>query len=720
MRKTICILCFCLFVVVTGFAAAPFTDTGFIQPVSIKYSITGELKGSELKKVVVDYNRVVYVLTDKGVGRISNNEVVKDLRYRPLQDKIPLDITIQEGTGFLYYLYENAFLSNEEAGIPFQKLQTGKYNKIVVGIDGQVLLSGNNELTLFKNGQRNDVVFPGSSIISLHTNKKKFFILAGDGVYVIESNKAQVLHRDKEVQSIAFRNNEIIIGTAHGYYGVNAITGNETFPLQTKIPIQDIRQLITVNGKIWAGTDDGAFTQQVPGSFNYYASKRWLDDNHVINMSADSKGNILLLTPTGLNEIRFNKQTYLNKAKYFEDIIRQRHIRYGLLAEVQMETPGDLTTAEMIDTDNDGLWSSFYLGSQAFRYAVTKDSVAKRYVWECFEAYERLLSINQLKGFPSRTFERKGFKFSDPHAWRPSPDSGWEWKGTTSSDEFVAYIYVAAVMDQFITKSKTEKKRVADFIDKILTHIIDNNYNFVDLDGKPTLWGRWNPDYINWYAKTISDRKLGSTDIIAGLQLGYALTGKEIYKKEAFRLMDDHGYLENIVISPYNIKPTSGYMYLGHDMGRGPWNHSDDEMEFLSYWVLYHYAFNKQLKQKFAEAIREYWKIEAPEKNPAWNLITLGTQGSFDKKATLWYMREFPMDLIRWTIKNSQRKDLTFLEPNFRSQLTKEVLSPAEQPAHRYNSNEFTLDGGNGGKTELSGAEYLLPYWMARYLNVIK
>src|SRR5690606_799714 len=151
----------------------------------------------------------------------------------------------------------------------------------------------------------------------------------------------------------------------------------------------------------------------------------------VTGMCADTQGNIYLLTPTGLNEIRFVKQTYLAKAKYFEDKIRQRHIRYGFLAELRMKTPGDLSTAELIDTDNDGLWSSFYLGSQAFRYAVTKDSVAKRYSWECFQAFERLISINQLKGFPSRTFERKGFKVSDPEAWRNAPDSGWEWKGTT-------------------------------------------------------------------------------------------------------------------------------------------------------------------------------------------------------------------------------------------------------------------------------------------------
>ena len=84
-----------------------------------------------------------------------------------------------------------------------------------------------------------------------------------------------------------------------------------------------------------------------------------------------------------------------------------------------------MSTARMVDTDNDGLWTAFYLGSQAFRYAVTKEKEAKRYAWEAFEAFERLLSINQLKGFPSRTFERAGYKVTDTIRWRQSPEKEW-------------------------------------------------------------------------------------------------------------------------------------------------------------------------------------------------------------------------------------------------------------------------------------------------------
>lgn len=717
MRKLFFVL-LCLFMFPLQMAAQV-SDTPFVQPVSVKYHPDQEIQGSILKKVVVDDNDVVYVLTSNGLCRTNGQKIVKDLRYRPLADRIPLDVAIQEHTGYLYYLYQNSFLSNADAGKPYGNLPEGRYNKIAVAADGNILLAGDRVLGFFSKGKLHPVAFGGGRIIAIRAYKGIFYVLCAGGVYHLSDGRLLAIHQGDGLKAFTFKGDEMLLGTTAGYYGVNILTGDTSLSMQRKIPIRDIDQLVMVQGKLWAGTDHGAFMKRDTGGFNYYASRRWLNEDSVISMAADSKGNIYLLTPTGLNEIRFTRQTFLQKAQYFEHIIRQRHIRYGLLAAVRMKTPGDLATAELIDTDNDGLWTSFYLGSQAFRYAVTGDSMASRYAWESFSAYERLLSINPLKGFPARSFARSGVSVSDPSAWRPSQDSGWQWKGTTSSDEFVGYIFVGSVMDAFVAKTKAEHTRVADFIDKILSHIIANHYNFVDVDGKPTLWGRWNPEYINGYARTISDRKLGSTDLIAGLELGYALTGKALYKTEALRLMNKDGYLDNILISPYDIKATPGYSYQGHDMGMGPWNHSDDEMEFLSYWVLYHYAFNKTLQQKFGKVIREYWKIEAPEKNPVWNLITLGTEGSFDKKATLWYMREFPVDQIRWTIDNTIRRDLIFLKPNFRQQLTEKVLSPEEQPIHRYNANAFDLKGGDGGRTELTGAEYLLPYWMARYLKVL-
>ena len=489
--------------------------------------------------------------------------------------------------------------------------------------------------------------------------------------------------------------------------------------MQTKLPVTDIKSLTTINDRIWSGTPDGAFMRDTDGRCRYYASKRWLNTNNVQEVTGDNKGNAFALTADGLNKIDFIDETLAAKAKYFQDKIRQRHIRYGFISNVTLDIPGDLSSARMTDTDNDGLWSSFYLGSQAFRYAVTGEKEAKRYAWEAFEAFERIISINPLKGFPARTFERTGYKVSDHERWRPSPETEWEWKGHTSSDEFCGYIFIAAVLNELVAETESEKKRVADFMDKILTHIIENNYYFVDIDGKPTLWGRWNPEYINSFPETVGDRKLGSTHIIAGLQLGYALTGKELYKKEAYRLMDEFGYLKNMVV-PYSKIAVTPIIHQGVTLGDG-WNHSDDEMAFFTYWPLQRYAFTDKLREEYNFIINDHMKMEQPERNSLWNLITLGTAGAttFDKESTLWHLREYQVDQITWRVKNSHRKDLEFLPRNIRDQTTKELIPPNEQPTHRHNSNAFDLDGGGNGRSELAGDEYLLPYWMARYLKVI-
>ena len=624
----------------------------------------------------------------------------------------------RRGSGHLYYLFDDHFLTNGYAGVPSGDLPGKKYSLIAIDKSGTVFLAGDKHIALYKNGVLKQLNADVNAIISVTVNNGVFYALAGSGVYTISNDSVRLLHKGRGLKVMTFLRNDIILGTERGYYGISNKTGDSSFSLKTKLPADDISGLHVVNNKLWASSNDGGFMDDQKGGFRYFASKRWLNNNDIKGLTADSKGNIYFLSNSGVNEVRFVSQTLAEKTKYFQDNIRQRHIRYGFISNATLKKPGDISTAQLTDTDNDGLWSAFYLGSQAFRYAVTKEPVAKRYAWEAFEAFERLISINPLVGFPARTFERKGFKYSDPDKWHDSEEKEWEWKGTTSSDEFVGYLWVAAVLDQMVAQTADEKKRVAAFVDKIMTHIISHGYTLTDIDGKPTLWGRWYPEYVNGYPETVGDRRLNSSELIAGLQLAYALTGKAIYKTEAYKFINKYGYLKNITSSYKKVELTGGAIHMGIDMGDG-WNHSDDEMAFLNYWVLYHYAFDKDLKEKYRFAIDDHWEIEKPEKNAVWNLVTLGTIGEYDKPSTLWHLREFPMDLVRWNVKNSQRKDLELMPPNFRGQTTKTLLPPGEAPMHRHNANPFELDGGENGMSELAGDEYLLPYWMARYLKVI-
>jgi len=354
-----------------------------------------------------------------------------------------------------------------------------------------------------------------------------------------------------------------------------------------------------------------------------------------------------------------------------------------------------------------------YLAGELFRYAVTRSDEALRNCYESFEAMERLTEITPMEGFPARSFDRAGYQVADKPRWQPAADAHWVWKATTSSDEIVGHFFVYAIFAEIVPDQSWRDRAVA-LIDAIMDHIVRNDWYLVDYNGKPTQWGRWHPEYVNRFPRQVGDRRLNSVEIIAFLQTAWHFTGKDIYRQKAFELFEKHGYLDNIMIPIWEIGRVPGIDLTTE------WNHSDDELAFLSYWNLYRYAFNEHLREQYRRTIKEHWQIERPEKNPLWNFIYADTGAEqFDLAESIWSLQQFPLDTIGWDIRNSDRRDLTFLEPNFREQSTPEVLPPDERPMSKYNGNAFRLDGGEGGRREFSGDIYLLPYWMGRYLGVI-
>ena len=709
-----------LVITVPIIGARPVKDTPFLQDVSEKLAINPELDGAAFRKIAVNRDGIVYVLTDRGLSRLFDNTLALDHSFRPLAALRPRDITMQSGE--LLYLYNDRFLANGWAGKVKIHLPPGRFEKFVVAENGFALLAGPTHMALAQGGSLIELNHPigAKSESKLFSWQNEFFVLTERQVYRLKEREWKILHEGSDLTTLGFRANDMFIGTKRGFHAIDLKTGRETLPRQTRLPVTHITCLVPNADGVWAGTPRGLFHRNRNGEIRYYASKRWLMDDSVIDIALDHEGSVLALTQAGLSKIVFQQMTLAEKATHYERKIRQRHMRYGLCSELRLLRAGDISSAEMIDTDNDGSWSAYYMASQAFRFAATGDPQAHANAWETFEALERLESINGLKGFPSRTIERKGFKFSDPDRWRPAPDDDWEWKGTTSSDEFTDHTFGYAVLWECAAKTPAEKQRIAALYDKIIGHIVRNNWYLIDVDGKPTLWARWNPEYVNWFPPSIVDRKLNSVEIIAGLQFAHKVTGKEIYRDKAFELFDRHGYLTNILSSMKFIAPTTGYVHQGNDMG-DEWNHSDDQLAFDTYWTLHRYAFNDGLRRKYAGVVVDHFELEKHERIPIWNVVTAMTGAKdFDMEGALWTLRRFPIDLISWSVKNSHREDITKLPKNFRSQELKELLPPGERRISRWNTHPFIMDGGDGGRIEYAGDEFLLPYWMARYHKLIQ
>lgn len=709
-----------------------YQDRPFVQNYSIKFY--ADAAKQDLAEVCADRNGVICIRSKNGLMKPDNGKfqcpgtITTDQSYRFMKDKKITALANYENQ--FVYLTDSVVFSNAWAGKLFSRHNLPDARYFAGGTAFSFLVSDGKAVQLIQDSQ---ILWSGNLAgdtvagIRFQKNTEQFWILGNKSLYTFTPGSNQltkVLDGNNFTSfDLAEQEKNIIIGTSDGYITFDIAAKKQIGEIFRKLPVTAIKAVKEIHGKVWFGTEQGAFVRRADGKYDYYLGERWLPGNIVTGLAAGPENSVLILTTKGLGQLVFKNMTLAEKAQIFEEQVRSRHIRNGFNANLVNIEHGNLATGYMEDSDNDGLWTSMYLGGEVFRYAVTKDPDALKNCRESLDALERLYTITSIPGFPARSFERSGHlkELHDSEHWQQSRDKEWNWKSSTSSDEVIGHIFAFGALAELIDEPEI-KNRAVMLIDTLMSNILKNNLYLIDYDGKPTMWGKWNPDYVNALPINTGDRKLNSSNIIAMLQTAYFFTKKEKYKAKAFELMTKNGYLENMMRPMKVIGQAPENADEHTKMISDGWNHSDDEMYFIGYWGLYRYALNDTLRTKYKESILDHWQIERPEKEGAWNIFTAltGTK-DFDLDEAVWYLQEHPLDLIDWTIKNSHRKDIENLPANFRKQTTKEVLPPDERPIQRHNANMFGLDndGNNGGLEYSAGDIWLLPYWMGRFLGVI-
>ncbi len=700
-------------------------DKPFAQEYSIKYNF--ENPRVELQKVASDRNGYIQVLSSQGLLRpragqfLFPGTLVKDVHYKPTSDKGITGIASYKNQ--LLYIDDKAVLSNAWAGTLYSMHKLPEAKIFEADNVFIFLISDGLKLSLLKDSK---TIWEGSiegevKDIKYDAENNLFWILGKESISTFspDKQKFEKVIDNSNLTCIEVAGSELVAGTSDGYFSIDTKTKKQVGEIQKKLPWTEITTISEIDGNIWFGSTRGAFMLNEEGKYNYYASKRWLPSDNVIDIAKGTENSILILTDQGLGQIISKEMTLYDKAMFYDKQVRNRHIRNGFNAGIVSMIDGDITTGSMRTSDNDGLWTTMYLAGEVFRYSVTKSEDALQNITESMEALERLYTVNHIPGFPSRSFERRGYKYHDK-PWRRAEDPEWDWKSTTSSDEAIGHIFAFAAIAELVDVPELQTKSIM-LIDTLMSHIVKNDFYMVDWNGEPTQWARWHPDYVNARPKMVGDRKINSSNIIGMLQTAYHFTKKEKYKEAAFYLMEEHGYLENLMKPMDEIgKAPADADMLSKNLSDG-WNHSDDEMYYCGYWGLYRYAFNDELKAKYRETIIDHWEYEREEKEGLWNIMTalVGAE-EIDLDEAVWYLQKYPLDLIEWTITNSHRKDIVKIEPNFRKQTIAEMLPASELRISRHNANRFDLDGGNGGRGESSAGDiWILPYWIGRYLGVI-
>ncbi|MCK0192312.1 two-component regulator propeller domain-containing protein [Arenibacter sp. F20364] len=557
------------------------------------------------------------------------------------------------------------------------------------------------------------------------------------------------LYHCNDERTIAYQKNEDLISAylrgmdfdENGDLWIGGLGGVTIRNLEAKIgekgpkdgmPNANVNAVVKApDGKMWVGTAYG-ITRFVQGEKEYSVrlGRRWLVSDEVRDIAFDQQGNAWIATANGVSAIKNRQMTLAEKADYFYDKLIRRHVREPwIIARSKLVVPGDTTSIEADDDDNDGEFTSNYLAMESFRYATTKNTEAKERARKAFDFLHFLREVTDGDGFFARTIvpvswdqvhdmnitynarELAEAIIEDPRQkpvekrWHVSKDGKWKWKGDTSSDEISGHLFGYYCYYNLVADDK-EKRRVADHFSKIMDHLLRNDFNLVDVDGTHTRWGVWSPNRLNHDPDWAPERALNSLELLAFLKFTHHITKKKKYQKEYLRLINEEGYLENAK-TLHNTNPA--------------WEtYFDIFLSLYMYPTLINYEDDPALKKEYQEHLEQWFnkhkKAKSPMVNFTYNMLT-GSAEELDN--SIGFLKDTPLDLVDWHIDNGKREDLKVAREPILEDLQTALRPPSEYRTMRWDRNPYVAVTGDPAQ-EKEPVFWLLPYWMGRYLNLIK
>ncbi len=459
---------------------------------------------------------------------------------------------------------------------------------------------------------------------------------------------------------------------------------------------------------LWIGTTDGAI-RNTDGEYHYFAGIRWLPDNRV-NSIAAGKEVVYIATDAGIGIIEYEPFTLLKKAAYYE-----RHLeewgqkRLGFTHKLEWNEAKGGWVREV--SDNDAGWSTHYLAAQCFKYAVTGDEDARKEAVYYFESLKWVEEISSIDGFPARSVWSKGETSNRatggsggyPAEWIPTPDGRWAWKADTSSDETDGHFYAVSIFHDLAAEGK-EKEMAKEHLHRIATHIVDNGWVLRDLDGKPTRWARWDPEYFLTPGGFLA-RGLNGLGILCYIRTATVITGDPKFEK-AYNQLLDMGYHKNLLRQKLVFPPDDIF-------------HSDDRLAFYNYYSLLKYETDPALRSAYMRSFERSWEIERLEHIPWFNFIYGALTGNdCESGEAVKHLKEWPLDMIRHPYRNSQRHDLHTPKGYVPYAGGTRAISPREARPIRWCDTTLRLDGGGHSVMDPSG--WLDAYWMGRFYGFIE
>lgn len=234
---------------------------------------------------------------------------------------------------------------------------------------------------------------------------------------------------------------------------------------------------------------------------------------------------------------RATPESLRDKAEGFEELARRLHIHpeLGWLSSARLPAgvsdaqAGWQDVASWDSGENDGLWSALYLGAQAYRWAVTRDPEALDTLKLLLASEARRMRITGVPGIFTRQMIPPNVPGiacpTDPSRYVPDPEkddnqwvrvgsngcveyvdgatlawqtssvcgleefAGWCWLDNVSEDEYAGHMFALGAVAKLVDDPDV-LATTRDLLAQVGDHLIENELQFVDWDGRVTEHGK--------------------------------------------------------------------------------------------------------------------------------------------------------------------------------------------------------------------------------------
>ena len=534
----------------------------------------------------------------------------------------------------------------------------------------------------------------------------------------------------------------------------------------------------TSDGVRWLG-GKGGLTRVDPAPerehdrIMFFCVDRYLADEDVRALYAD--GEVLwALCKTGVSRIEMKTLSCEEKAKLLTQESQRYVDRRGMYSNQDLAEPRDLDSVRGdSQSDNDGGFTAAFTVGETLKYAYYKrihganapeTLDAKASAVRAGEACLLTLNISgRGDGFPARTYALRSERVPDDGLFYQKQEDGFAvcldmsasrsrgvagmkvkcdapvpdrlaklyrdlgykdddviYKGDTSSDEVTLhFLNMLFMYDHLCFDDEELRSIVISSCENLLNHIIDNGLVICELDGKPTTWGRWDPEYFNtpvgW-----ADACLNSAQMLMYLNVGeHICGGREKWTLCRRQLIAKYHYDE---LPLRHLDRFTHASYAGGCDCDEEMMYGDNMLAVAAFYGLITLEKDPELKAKYIRALRTWDHTLLREYNPGYLFLCKAADPDYpvDMDGVAEWFYRLPVSRIASPVK-LDRADVPIRLGQGGEGFTGWLLAPDETAITKYDRDPWQYRPmSEGGVSYVESCyPYTFAYWFGKYFGFI-